>query len=48
MSLSVPYKKPKRPFDTSLQLDTYITFAVFIRPTHLYCCLLVMFGMLIT
>ena len=27
MSLSVSYKKPKRYFDASLQLDTYISFS---------------------
>ena len=26
LSLSVPYKKPKMPFDACLQLDTYISF----------------------
>ena len=27
MSLSEPYKRPKRSFDASLQLDTYISFS---------------------
>ena len=46
LSFSVPYKKHKRHFDASLQLDTCISFtekkiAVLIRPTQLCCCLMV-------
>ena len=46
----MPFKKPKKPFDASLQLDTYVSFseknAVLIRPFPLCCYLMVMLDVL--
>ena len=44
MSLSVPHKKPKRPFDASLQLDTYISFSENICCAHMSYSLMLLFN----
>ena len=40
----MPYKKPKRPFDANLQLDSYISFSEIISRAHTSYSLMLLFN----